>query len=221
MKLCHTGDGFWNEGTGRLQTGGVLRQQSLGDQPQAKRSCKTSAAMTRVTLRANAKEDDRRRMTAPEALPCLHRSYCLVIATFRVWQRLWRHFWTHERSLSLNVFVLGCPASLLRLLSSCGPSLAGGARTLGRGSVAAAPQQVGSSQTRWSLCPLPFGRQILNHWTTRVPTMKVSFINLIHKLFTKPDFLRILFTLSTNCKLGPLTQVIFTLSWFSIMEFLF
>ena len=113
MKLCHTGDGFWNEGTGRLQTGGLLRQQSLGDQPQAKLGCKTSAAMTRVTLRANAKEDDRRRMTAPEALPCLHRSYCLVIATFRVWQRLWRHFWTHERSLSLNLFVFGCPASLL------------------------------------------------------------------------------------------------------------
>ena len=108
-----------------------------------------------------------------------------------------------------------------RLLSGCGPSLAGGARALGRGSVAAAPQQVRSSRTRWSLCALPFGRQILNHWTTRVPTMKVSFIDLIHKLFTKPDFLRILFTLSTNCKLGPLTQVIFTLSWFLIMEFLF
>ena len=36
--------------------GGVLRRQSLGDQPQTTLSCDSSATVAVVTLRANAKE---------------------------------------------------------------------------------------------------------------------------------------------------------------------
>ena len=165
---------------------------------------------------------------APEAPLRLHKSYCLVIPTFSVRHRLWGHFRVHEHSLSLSFFVnlwlcwvsvaarsgsSLAPASGLRIVA---PPLRAehqvwtGVQSL-RLMGSAAPPQVGPSRTRQNLCPLPW-QVILNRWTARGPTVKVSFINLIHKLFTKPDFLTILFTLSTNCKLGPLTQLIFPLS---------
>ena len=90
MKLCHTADGFWNRGTGSLLMGGVLRRQSLGDQPQTTLSCDSSATVAVVTLRANAKE------AGAHLKPCCVCTSPVAWGSVGSWRedlRLWQRSW--------------------------------------------------------------------------------------------------------------------------------